>query len=79
MNDLAYTAVYEEVENGWTQARIIEIPGVITAAASRDQARELLRDALWEYLASFMEDRLEKVESEDRERLRIELTPTRER
>lgn len=53
--ELSYTAVFEEVEEGWTQARIAEIPGVITVAASRDEAKELLGDALREYLASFME------------------------
>jgi len=50
---LAVTAVYEAVENGWIQARIAEIPGVITAAPSRQEAEEMLLDALREYLLSF--------------------------
>jgi predicted RNase H-like HicB family nuclease len=54
-SDLAYTAVFEQVEDGWTQARIAEVPGVITAGASREEARHLLQDALREYLASFMD------------------------
>jgi hypothetical protein len=29
---LSLTAIYETVENGWTQARMKELPGVITAA-----------------------------------------------
>jgi predicted RNase H-like HicB family nuclease len=72
-HDLAYTAVFEEVEGGWTQARIAEIPGVITAGESRGEARELLQDALREYLASFMEPIAGLDEVEDREQLVVEL------
>lgn len=47
------TAIYEPVENGWTQARIREIPEVVTAAPTRKQAEAAVRDALLEYLATF--------------------------
>ena len=50
------TAVYEEVENGWVQARLKELPGVITAAPTRAEAREDLLDALSEYLRSVADD-----------------------
>lgn len=73
-HDLAYTAVFEEVEGGWTQARIAEIPGVITAGQSREEARALLQDALREYLASFMEPIAGLDEIGDREQLVVELT-----
>jgi predicted RNase H-like HicB family nuclease len=73
VSELAYTAIYEQVDNGWTQARILEVPGVITAGASRDEARELLRDALREYLASFMEGNREEADLGDREQLRVAL------
>ncbi len=53
---LSFTAVYQPVENGWYQARLIEIPGVITAAPTREEAAELLVDALREYLLSFAEE-----------------------
>jgi len=46
------TAVDEPVEEGWTQARIRELPAVITAAPSLGEARVLLLDALREYLPS---------------------------
>lgn len=52
---ISLTAVYEPVENGWTQARIEEIPAVITAAPTVDEAKELLLDALREYLLSLGE------------------------
>jgi predicted RNase H-like HicB family nuclease len=78
VNELSYTAVYEEVDDGWTQGRIVEIPGVITAAASREEARELLRDALREYLASFRENDPDLARSGDREQLRVELVASNE-
>jgi hypothetical protein len=49
---LSFTAVYEQVEHGWTQARIEELPAVITAAPTYEQAKEQLVDALREYLLS---------------------------
>jgi hypothetical protein len=46
------TVVFETVENGWTQATIAELPSVITAAPSRGEAKELVVDALHEFLRS---------------------------
>lgn len=50
---LTFTAVYEIVENGWVQAQLAEIPGVLTAAPTRAEAEVMLLDALREYLLSF--------------------------
>ena len=52
MPSLQLSIVYEQVENGWTQARIAEYPPVITAAPTREGAKELVLDALREYLLS---------------------------
>ena len=52
---IALTAVFETVEQGWVQARLAELPAVITAAPTLDAARELLADALREYLLSLAE------------------------
>jgi predicted RNase H-like HicB family nuclease len=49
---LKLTAIYEPAENGWTQGRLVELPGVITAAPTLAEAKEMLRDALAEYLAA---------------------------
>lgn len=49
---LPLTAVYEPVEDGWTQARIVELPAVITAVPTHAEAKEALLDALREYLLS---------------------------
>ena len=56
MPSLQLSIVYESVENGWTQARIAEYPAVITAAAAREGAKELVLDALREYLLSLVDD-----------------------
>ena len=52
---MSLTGIYEPVENGWTQARIEEIPAVITVAPTLHQAKEMLVDALREYLLSLRE------------------------
>ncbi len=52
---VSLTAVYEPVEDGWIQARIQELPAVITAGPSLDEAKALLLDALREYLLSLGE------------------------
>ena len=44
--------VFEPDEAGWVRATIEELPGVITCAPTRDEARELVRDALDEWLQS---------------------------
>jgi predicted RNase H-like HicB family nuclease len=54
---LSLTAVYEPVEDGWVQATIEELPGVVTAAPSLDEAREMLVDALREYLLALGQER----------------------
>lgn len=53
---VSLTAVYEPVENGWTQARIEELPEVITAAPTLEEAKELLADALREYILMTLRD-----------------------
>jgi predicted RNase H-like HicB family nuclease len=53
---IAFTAVHDDVENGWVQARLAEIPGVLTAAPTKAEATELLVDALAEYVRSFGDD-----------------------
>jgi predicted RNase H-like HicB family nuclease len=47
---LTFTARFETVEDEWVQATIDELPGVITAAPSHDEAKDMLVDALHTYL-----------------------------
>ena len=54
-----------------------ELPEVITAAPTRDEAKELLLDALWEYLLTLGSDCAAPVEgtaSADEETLEISLS-----
>ena len=44
--DAVVTVTYEDVEEGHVMARIPAVPAVITSAATRDAARELVFDAL---------------------------------
>ena len=55
---MVLTPLFEEVENGWIQGRIKELPEIVTAGRSREEAREMLQDALREYVASLQEDGL---------------------
>jgi predicted RNase H-like HicB family nuclease len=50
--ELIWTGVFETVDDGWVQARVAELPGVITAGPTLEEARRLLVDALREYLLS---------------------------
>jgi len=56
MPSLQLSIVYEPVEGGWTQARIAEYPAVISAARTREAAKELVLDALREYLLSLADE-----------------------
>ena len=49
-SSIQLSVIFEPVDNGWVQARIEELPAVITAAPTRDEARTQVIDALREYL-----------------------------
>jgi predicted RNase H-like HicB family nuclease len=53
---IVLTPLFEEVDNGWIQARIKELPEVITVAPTQAEAREMLQDALSEYWTSLREE-----------------------
>ena len=72
MPSLQLSIVYESVENGWTQARIAEYPAVITAAPTREGAKELVLDALREYLLSLADD--QPSEAGERETVALTIT-----
>jgi predicted RNase H-like HicB family nuclease len=44
--------VYEPDENNWVRATIEELPQVITCAPTQAEARDMIRDALTEWLAA---------------------------
>jgi predicted RNase H-like HicB family nuclease len=73
-SELQLTAVFEVVEGDWVQARIRELPEVITAAPTRTEAEDLLRDALLEYLASLSQPLEAENSVGDLQRLQLTVT-----
>lgn len=70
---LTFTARFETVEDDWVQATIDELPGVITAGRSHDEAKDMLADALHTYLLALgdLERQPETTHSGEAEPLRI--------
>lgn len=50
---MSFTVVLTDVDGGWTQAQLRELPGVITCAPTADEARDAVVEALRDYLESF--------------------------
>lgn len=48
-----YTVVYEEIEDGWVMARVPELPGAVTQGKNREEAREMIKEAVELLLASY--------------------------
>jgi predicted RNase H-like HicB family nuclease len=73
VHPLTFTARYETVENGWVQATIDELPGVITAGPTHEEAKELLADALHAYLLALgdLEDEPEVPHAGEAEPLQL--------
>ena len=59
--EIAFTAVYDSVEGGLIQARLVEIPGVITVASTIEEATTSLVDAFAEYLRSFADEAVPRL------------------
>lgn len=70
MVQLRLPVVFEPVEDDWVQARIPAFPAVITVAPTREEARQMVIDALVEYLAAVADDSTE-VGSVDAEELTL--------
>jgi hypothetical protein len=69
---LSLSILYQPVDEGWTQAQIVELPEVVTAAPTRGEAKEMVLDALREYLLSFADE----TPADDGEREPVALTIT---
>jgi predicted RNase H-like HicB family nuclease len=50
------TAVFEPDEDGWINARVLELPGANTCARSVEEAKEMLADAVRELIASYADE-----------------------
>lgn len=71
---LTLTALYQTVEDGWVQARVRELPAVITAAPTRDEARLYLEDAVREYLLALIDPKAPSALEPDTEREHLAVT-----
>jgi predicted RNase H-like HicB family nuclease len=68
------TAVFEPDEDGWINARVLELPGANTCARSVEEAKEMLADAVRELIASYADEARETRSSGTRyETLEIDL------
>jgi predicted RNase H-like HicB family nuclease len=68
------TAVFEPDEDGWINARVLELPGANTCARSIEEAKELLADAVRELVASYADEARKTRSSSTRfETLEIDL------
>lgn len=71
---LRVTAVYEPDDDGWIYTHVLEIPGINTSARTEAEAREMLEDAVREFVASLTDDAEREAAPNTRyERLEIEL------
>ena len=71
---LSLTAVYETVEDGWIQARLEELPEVITVAPSLAEAKTMLEDAVREYIAALLQDSVGERDVATGKRASVEVT-----
>ena len=70
------TVAFEDVEDGWVQARIVEVPGVISAGRTRDEARELVVDALREYLLAAGDEASQELrDASQRKSITLQVAP----
>jgi len=53
---LRFTVIYEDAGDGWTMARIAEVPEVITQGATVEEARRMVQSALRDWLEFYVRD-----------------------
>jgi predicted RNase H-like HicB family nuclease len=68
------TAVFEPGEDGWINARVLELPGANTCARSIEEAKEMLADAVRELLASYADEARQGASGARYETLEIDLS-----
>jgi predicted RNase H-like HicB family nuclease len=71
---VSWTIAYDEVEDGWIMARVVEKPGAMSQGRTREEARENVRDALRELLIYESSEPAE-AGSGDFEPLEVEIGP----
>lgn len=51
-----YRVKYEFCDDGWIMATVPALPGAISQGRTMDEAREMIKDAIAELLASYEDD-----------------------
>ncbi len=59
---LRFTVIYEDAGDGWTLARIAEVPEVITQGATEAEARSMVESALREWLELYVQEHSPEAE-----------------
>jgi predicted RNase H-like HicB family nuclease len=74
VNRIRLTAVFEPGEDGWINARVLELPGANTCARSIEEAKEMLADAVRELVASYADEARQGSSGARYETLEIDLS-----
>jgi predicted RNase H-like HicB family nuclease len=74
VNRIRLTAVFEPDEDGWINARVLELPGANTCGRSIEEAKEMLADAVRELVASYVDEARERSSGARYETLEIDLS-----
>jgi predicted RNase H-like HicB family nuclease len=72
---LSFTVVYDDVEDGWVMARVLEKPAAISQGRTRQEARENVLDALREVLLFEADPTGDEESGQDREPLELRIGP----
>jgi predicted RNase H-like HicB family nuclease len=59
---LRFTVIYEEAGDGWTLARIAEVPEVISQGATEAEARSMVQSALRDWLEFYVQEHSPELE-----------------
>jgi predicted RNase H-like HicB family nuclease len=72
---VSFNVVYEDVEDGWVMARVVEKPAAISQGRTREEARENVRDALRTVLLFEADQAVDRDFPADSEPLELKICP----
>jgi predicted RNase H-like HicB family nuclease len=53
---LTFHVEFDDAGDGWTLARVREVPAIVTQGATTDEARDMVRSALRDWLEHYVAD-----------------------
>ncbi len=72
---VAWTVAFEDIEDGWVMARVLEKPGAMSQGRTREEARDNVRDALRELLLYEASERQDASSTSDLEPIELHIAP----